>query len=51
MTSMRLCVMVAIIGCRLESELMVLKVNFLSSGPGASAGVDVDVDMVEVRRA
>ena len=47
-TSMRLRVIVAMMGCRLESELMVLKVNFLSSGLGASEGADVDV---EVRRA
>lgn len=43
-TSMRLRVIVAMMGCRLESELIVLKVNFLSSGAGA---VNVEA---EVRR-
>jgi hypothetical protein len=52
MTSMRLRVIVAMMGCRLESELIVLNVNFLSSGPGAAideSGAAVDMD--EVRRA
>lgn len=44
-TSMRLRVIVAMMGCRLESELIVLKVNFLSSG-----AVAVTVE-AEVRRA
>lgn len=44
-TSMRLRVIVAMMGCRLESELIVLKVNFLSSGAGA---LNVEAD---VRRA
>lgn len=51
MTSMRLRVMVAMMGCRLESVLMVLKVNFLSSVPCASVGESgAAMDMLELRR-
>jgi hypothetical protein len=44
-------VMVAIMGCRLQLELMVLKVNFLSSSPVGESGVLVDMLMLDVLRA
>jgi hypothetical protein len=42
-------VMVAMMGCRLQLELMVLKVNFLSSNSVGESGVLVD--MLDVLRA
>jgi hypothetical protein len=52
MTSMRLRVMVAMIGCRLEWALIVLKVYFFSSCPGGKVGESCeDADMPDTRRA
>jgi hypothetical protein len=51
MTSMRFRVMVAMMGCRRELALMVLKVYFLSSGAAESAGASCeDADMPDTRR-
>lgn len=51
MTSIRERVIVAMMGWRLESALMVLKVNLLSSGPGGNVGDSgVPVDMLGTRR-
>jgi hypothetical protein len=51
MTSMRLRVMVAMIGCRLELALMVLNVYFFSSWPGGNVGDNCeDADMPDTRR-
>lgn len=50
MTSIRVLVMVAMIGWRLELALMVLKVNFLSSCPGGNEGDSSPDDMPDTRR-
>jgi hypothetical protein len=51
-TSMRLRVIVAMIGWRLEFALIVLNVYFFSSCPGGNVGESCeDVDMPETRRA
>ena len=51
MISIRLCVIVAMIGCRLELALMVLKVNFLSSWRDGKVGESgVVADMPDTRR-
>jgi hypothetical protein len=51
MTSIRLRVIVAMMGCRLDVALIVLKVYFRSSCPGGNVGESCEeVDMPETRR-